>query len=81
VPDLRIEGLKQDVIERLAHKADAAGLGLEAYVTRVLSEDAEQLTIEEFAERARALAAADPSATAALDDVVHTIRAARGPFP
>ncbi len=73
---IQIRNVPDDVHRALKIKAAKAGMSLSEYLLRRISEDAHQLTLEEWFERVRQLEPVELD-----EDPAVTIRKLRGPLP
>lgn len=73
---IQIRNVPDDVHRALKIKAAKAGMSLSEYLLRRISEDAHQLTLEEWFERVRRLEPVELD-----EDPAVTIRKLRGPLP
>ncbi len=67
---IHVRDISDDTLTTLKVRAARAGQSLQGYVRRLLENEAETLTLEEAAERARAIAA---RSTVSADDIVDAI--------
>jgi plasmid stability protein len=72
---IQIRNVPDDLHRAIKVKAAKSGMSLSEYLLRMMSEDAQQLTLEEWFERVRELEPVEPD-----EDPAVTIRKLRGPL-
>ncbi|MFW5417184.1 hypothetical protein J0910_11290 [Nocardiopsis sp. CNT-189] len=75
---IHVRDVPEETLETLKRRAARSGQSLQAYVLRVLVGEAETLSSEEAAERARALASGTSVTAADVTDALAAMREERG---